>query len=293
MKTKEKPKIYSFLDLIQYLEVYFKWRKATDPKFSYSQWTTELNIGNKTTIRFILQRKRRISKITAQAIKKHLNLDHQEEFYYDYLLIYSQPKSEAERNAAGSKLIEIQRHLFKAEEFEESVACRNVYGPIVLTLIMFKDFIANEANIVKLIKINPSQLKDLLNFYVENNVLTKSADNIYSILTDSIKVNDKPNAKSLREYHEFWLAEGAKALNLDFSLRRFRSLNFALSENEFNDLVDRINDFAIGLLSKYSTDRLSDRRMYMLETALFPISEKLSPSKQVDLNESRSDSSQP
>src|SRR3989344_2353953 len=254
MKTNEKPSIYSFLDLIQYLEVYFKWRKATDPKFSYSQWTTELNIGNKTTIRFILQRKRRISKITAQAIKKHLNLDHQEEFYYDYLLIYSQPKSEAERNAAGSKLIEIQRHLFK---------------------------------------INPSQLKDLLNFYVENNVLTKSADNIYSILTDSIKVNDKPNAKSLREYHEFWLAEGAKALNLDFSLRRFRSLNFALSENEFNDLVDRINDFAIGLLSKYSTDRLSDRRMYMLETALFPISEKLSPSKQVDLNESRSDSSQP
>lgn len=273
MEVKHRPLIYNFLDIVQYLDEYFKWRKHQNEKFTYSEWCKELNLGNKTTLRFLLQRKRPISKATAKAFKAHLQLEHQEEYYFDYLLMYSQPKSEAERSAAGAKLIEIQRGLFKSDEFDADQLCKDALGPIVLTMIMFKDFEATEENIAHLLKVDALQIRNILKVYLELKVVKLNDAGIYYIESSSLKVSDKPNAEALKKFHQYWLTKSQEALQLDYKLRRFRALNFALTTDEFNDFVERINDFAISVLSKFNNSSLDGRRMYMLETAFFPTTE--------------------
>lgn len=276
MSSNEKPSIYNFLDIIHYLDGYFKWRKNHNGKFTYSEWCKELNLGNKTTLRFILQRKRPISKATANAFKIQLGLELAEEYYFDYLLMYSQPKSEAERNAAGTKLIDIQRHFFKADEYDANILCKDALGPVILTLIMFKDFQATEKNIAKLLNVDLAKIKNILKSYLDAQIIQIDEFGVYLIQSNSIKVSDKPNAESLKNFHRYWLNKSQESLELDFKLRRFRALNFALTEDEFNDFVERINDFALSVLSKFNNPYITGRRMYMLETVLFPTTEVVS-----------------
>lgn len=269
----KKPSIFDFLDTILYLQAYFEWRKKMDVSFSNSVWCNELNLGNKTTLRFLLQRKRRISKKVAMNFKKQLHLSQDEELYFDYLLLYSQPRIEAERTSAGTKLIEMQRSKFKSEEFPESIVEIDVMGPILLTLIMFEDFSATEENIIKFLNVDSTKVKSILNFYLESGHI-KLNNGVYSISTDSLKVHDRPQSKSLKAFHRFWLTEAQKKLDLDFSLRRVRSLNFALNQAEFESFVNQINDFAISLLSKYNHANLDGRRLYMFQKFLFPITDR-------------------
>jgi uncharacterized protein (TIGR02147 family) len=270
----KKPSIFDFLDTILYLQSYFDWRKRLNTAFSYSLWCEELNLGNKTTLRFLLQRKRRISAKVAKNLKVQLNLDRNEELYFDYLLLYSQPRIEAERVSAGAKLIEMQRSNFKSEEYTDAVVEVDLLGPLVLTLIMFKDFSATEDNIAKFFSLESVKVKSILDSYLKSGHL-HYRDGVYTISTECYKINDQPHSKALKSFHRFWLTKGQKSLDLDFKLRRVRSLNFALNQQEFETFVNQLNDFAISILSKFNHGNLSGRRLYMFQSVLFPVVEKI------------------
>ena len=273
-KTLKKPYIFDFLDTILYLQAYFDWRKQLNTAFSYSSWCEELNLGNKTTLRFLLQRKRRISAKVANSFKIQLKLDRNEELYFDYLLLYSQPRIEAERISAGSKLIEMQRSNFKSEEYTDGVVAVDFIGPLILTLIMFKDFLATVDNIAKFFTLESKNVQSILDSYLQSGHLHLH-DGIYAIATECYKINDKPHSKTLKNFHRFWLAEGGKSLDLDFKLRRVRSLNFALNQQEFETFVNQLNDFAISVLSKFNHSNLGGRRLYMFQSVLFPVAENM------------------
>lgn len=51
-----------------------------------------------------------------------------------------------------------------------------------------------------------------------------------------------------------------------------RSLKFALSPQDSTEFVERINDFAIACLSEFDSAEIKGKKLYMFETALFPIS---------------------
>ena len=255
------------------MQSYHNWRKATNIDFTYTQWCTELNLGSKTTLRFLLQRKRRISSAVAKALKYNLSLDLNEQEYFEYLLIFSQPKSPAERTSAGAKLIQLQRRLFHQKEFDESIASIDAVGPIILTLLTFKDFHATELTIADFLNISLKDVYRIMQFYVDQGKV-RFQNNTYSIDVDSFKVKDLPNSKSLEHFHKYWLDQSQKAFLLDFKLRRFRSLNFALSEEEFQSCLEKINDFAFSILSQHNNTHLEGRRLYMFESVLFPVSKK-------------------
>jgi uncharacterized protein (TIGR02147 family) len=268
-----KPSIFNFLDLVQFLQTHFKWRKNTEAQFSYSAWSNELGIGSKTILRFILQRKRRVSLKTAQVLKSNIRLTDQEAEYFDYLLSYSQPRSEAERIASGTKLINLQRASYKQVEFDAIQTTIDVLGPVVLTLLTFKDFVANDQNLADFLKVDKKRIQELMSQFIKSG-LVKNNDDVYFLPTDSFKIADNPQLDSLKKFHAYWLEKGKEALQLDFQTRRFRSLKFALSEDEFHFAVERINDFAVSILSQFQNMNLSSRRLYMMENVLFPITDK-------------------
>lgn len=268
-----RPNIFEFLDVIQYLQEHYKWRKQIDPKFSYTAWSSELNIGSKTILRFILQRRRKISARSALVIRSNLKLKGDEIQYFDYLLSYSQPRSEAERSASGAKLMKMQKSQYQQQEFEAESVTEDVFGPIVLTLLTFKDFKATDKNIALFLNLELSRVQILMNQLKENKLISL-VDEEYKIATDAVKIKNQPHLKSLQLFHNHWLDRSKEAMTLDYNLRRFRSLKFALTEREFEKAVERINEFALTILNEFHSQNLEGRRLYMIENVLFPISEK-------------------
>lgn len=275
MSQKNKPSIFEYLDVVQFLQNHFQWRKSVQPKFSYSTWCEELNLGSKTILRFMLQRKRRISKRTGEILLINLGLTGDAAEYFEHLLSYSQPRSEAERKAASLKLILLQRAQYQQVEFDVDQAVPDIYGPIILTLLTFHDFLSNAENISKSLGIDLTRVKNLLALFKERG-LVEEKDGQYSLSANSFKIPNAPQSESLKRFHSTWLDKAKNALDLDFETRRFRSLKFALSESEFESAVEKINEFALSVLNQFHNSSLAGRRLYMLESALFPISEKTS-----------------
>lgn len=272
MDALTEPNVFEYFDVVLLLQAHFAWRKAKEPAFNYAAWCKELGLSNRTILRFILQRKRRISERTALALKSNLRLRGEKADYFDVLMAYSQATSEASRTSAGARLISLQRAQYRQVNvrFENDVF--DTYGPIVLTLLGFRDFRATSENIAKFLNIEPKRAENLIQDLIASGHV-RQKDQEYVALNDSFKIPDMPQHQSLRKYHENWLEKASDALNLDFNLRRFRSLKFALNEDEFASALKKIDEFALAVLGQFHNTDLRGRRLYMIENVIFPITE--------------------
>ncbi len=269
----EKPTIFDYLDVVHFLNAHFKWRKFIEANFTYTSWSHELDIGSKTILRFILQRKRRISEKTRLAMLANLKLTYKEAAYFDLLISYSQPRSEPERLAAGRQLINMQRDQYTQLEVQAETAASDALGPVILTLLTFHDLEATTEELARIMNADQNKIQMILDKFVQFNIVEFKSDR-YWLDAEAIKIADSPNLESLQNFHRYWLDRGKEAFRFDFKTRRFRSLKFALTEEEFNLALEKINEFALSILNQFHTSQMSGRRLYMLENVLFPITDQ-------------------
>lgn len=269
-----KPSIYEFLDVIQYLKCCFQWRQSEQPKFSIASWAEELGVGSRVTLRFILRRQRSLSPRTAQVLISNLKLDDHEAQYFETLRSYSQAKSTIQREAFGKALMKLSKEKFYQKEIQANVGAKNIFGPVILTLLTFADLKKDAKTIAELLEISANEVQSILDDLESDDAIVRLADGTYFFSDNAFQI---PNDVSLKKFHEFWIDRARKALELPFNVRRFRALKFALSEDDFEKLLIQINDVAMALLSRFQNDSaLTGKRLYLYETILFPVSKPYS-----------------
>lgn len=266
-----KPNIFDFLDLVQFLHEHFTWRKHTNG-LTYTEWCRELGIGSKTLLRFILQRRRKISDRTAHSFRANLSLDENEGKYFDLLLRYTQAPSAVERNALGKSLIALQKSRFNQSQLQAEKAAQDVLSPIILTLLTFKDFVATTENLCTALQQPLSVIQGALDGLTHHGLITLDEKKVYHFAMDSFQIPATDQNAHLRRFHQHWLERAIQAIDLPAETRKFRSLQFALTAEEFQTALEKINEFALSLLVQYHHQSLRDRRLYMFESAIFPIS---------------------
>ncbi len=111
-------------------------------------------------------------------------------------------------------------------------------------------------------------LKDL----EADGLIKKTGEDTYDSTNSLFRI---PDAKSLRHYYEYWLDRSKAALDLPMEERKYRSLKFALSKEEYAEILENINEYSITLLSKYQSSSLEGRRLYMYNSTLIPVSKPM------------------
>jgi len=271
-----KPIIYDYLDAAQFLNAYLDWLKSQRPGFSIAKWADELGFESKVTLRFILKKQRSISPRTIQVLRANLNLNNNEAEYFDSLVIYSQAKTVAERQALGAALMKLQRGQFQQKILPAATAGRHAFTPVILTLLTFSDIVKDVTHIARLLMIEESEAEKVLTDLLNDGLVSQNQDGTYDFKETTFRVT---TSAGLRGYYEYWIDRSKRALDLPLEERRYRSLKFALSKEEFEEVVEKINDYSMLLLSKYQASSLEGKRLYMLESALFPISTFVDESK--------------
>ncbi|RYZ77620.1 MAG: TIGR02147 family protein [Proteobacteria bacterium] len=270
-KIQSEPQLYDYLDATQFLNDVFSFRKSVNPGYSFSVWATDLGFGNKTVLRFILRKERRISPKSTRLLIKDLKLSTAGAEYFEALVSYSQAKSKQEKQSFGATLMKLQRARYNPVELASTQQLCNAISPVVLSLLAFGDVAEEPLRLSQLLNLSEATVQESLIELHSEGLIQKDSSGKFTFNEVGFRIPDRPGNTKLRNYHEYWIDQAKAAIDLDPKIRKFRALKFALTDAEFGEVLDRINDFAIALLATYNPPTLENRRLYMLETLLFPI----------------------
>lgn len=82
-----KPIVSDYINVFQFLQDHYAYRKRTETQFSYSIWAQELGFKNKSYIRFVTLGKRPISPKLLENLKVNLSLDNHEKKFSKFFVI--------------------------------------------------------------------------------------------------------------------------------------------------------------------------------------------------------------
>lgn len=269
------PIIFEYMDIRHFLQDFFKYRKTLNPKFSYGMWSQQLGFSNKTLLRLIVLGKRKITPKTRQRLKDFFNFDAHSEVYFEVLVDYSQTSSSTQKNALGQQLIQLQRKRFvQPETLLEQSVLKDPYSPMILTLINSSESALSSEEIAKIIKLPLERLGQILEV-LEAEGQIKRREDLYEPVNSTFKIPDLFGSQGLRKFYSYWLQKSVSAIDLPYEVRRFRSLQIVLNQEEFEELNKSFQNFVVENLSRFEHNCIDDRKLYILNTSIFPITDSI------------------
>lgn len=271
--------IFNYMEVSYYLADYYRHRKQVDKMFSYNRWAMELGFKNKTLLRLILQRKRKVSPKSAQLFCYYLKFTDIEQEYFKALIEFSNAQTATQRNAMGARLIQLQKNNFQqATVSPDSGILTDVYGPLVLTVVSSSHEPLQIEPIAKILCLNRDRVKMILEALEKAHLIIKK-EGCYKAHQNCYKIGDSFFNANLKRFYQFWLSQSIKAIDYPKEVRRFGSLQMLLNEEEFSDLLNKFADFKLSILNKFENNSTDNRKMYIFNTSLFQLMETVMETK--------------
>ena len=263
--------IFDFLDVIHFLNTFFEIKKNENPSFSQNSWAKEIGFSNKTILRLVLIRKRKITPRSMALFKKDFKFNQKQENYFDLLVAYSNANEEVQRQALSKLILKSQRENFTSENLSsDNFVLNPVYSSIILTIINSSLSALNLTEVSRHCGLAPENTRLILDDLTQAELIN-SSNGTYSAKMNSFKIQDEQYSQNLKQYYQHWLKKSAEAINLPFKERRFRSLQLAVNEDEFQKIVELSNEFSNQVLGYTQNNNLDDRKIYLFNTSFFPV----------------------
>ncbi|WP_415061831.1 TIGR02147 family protein [Bdellovibrio sp.] len=278
-QTVKTPDLFTYLNVNQYLEDLYAYRKKKDRSFSYEVWAQELEFTNRSFLRQIVIGRRSLTEKTIKIICDKMAFSTAEREYFHLLVLYSKSKTQEQRNLYGRKLL----HLIKSDYPQTEV--QNYYEflstpflPRLQTLLSFEDIEKSTANLSTLLGATPHKTESALQL-LEKIKMAQSEVNTNGLrewksLQRAFKIPDKMGDDALLGYHELSLKEAIQAQNLPPEQRRYKSLLLPLSPQEFEEFVEELQVFIKQALKRYDVDELHSRRLHQINFNIHAVSEE-------------------
>jgi uncharacterized protein (TIGR02147 family) len=268
-----KPDIKKYLDIFQYLQDIYQFRKTLNGHFSYAVWSKELGIRNKAYLRLMVIGRRSINEKMMSKMIENIELNKQDTDFFVALLGYSQCKNLAEKKLLASRMMSLVRQDFAQEEVEMHMDfLSDPLLPKLHSLLSFDDIAKSPENLARLLGTEESEIAEALSKLEKFQLIEMGPQGIRP-KNPNFKVPDKFKDLGLKSFYLNLFDEAKKAMNLPGDLRRFRSLFFAANEEEVKYLTVRLDEIAKDLLSRHDFSELADRRLYQIHFNFFPLSE--------------------
>lgn len=269
-----KPEVKKYLNVFQFLQDFYMYRKNQDPQFSYDSWAKELGVNDKSYVRLVTLGKRPINEKMAEAFLKCLALSSDDQKYFSLLVQYTQSKTREHKDLFGKKLVA----LLKSELDQLEIAAHydflsNPLLPRLQVFISFKDIDHSAKNLAWLLGTTEDEIQKGLNTLQELGFIERQ-DNDYRPLKKSFKVPDGFGDMGLEAFYNENLDAAKAAIQLPKNERRFKSLFLPLNESEFDSFLNGLQEFVNEQLFKFNPDEYADRRLYQVHFNIIPLSAK-------------------
>lgn len=265
----DKPDVKSYLDARQYLQDIYQFKKSNNSFFSYSIWANQMALHSKSYLRFAVLGQRGISLELTQKLSEFLQLSSVDQEYFSLLVLFTQSKSSAQKQIFGRRLTQILRQEFSAiEVFPSAQILKNPTALVLRSLLSYDDLPNSLLELSQLLEISEIELASLLQLLEEEKLIVKT-DIFWKATCNQIKVSDKTNRETL-EYHQNILKKAILAADLPSNERYFRSLGIALSSEEYNHILQDLDQYIKNISLKYESHEISEKKYYQFSFNLIP-----------------------
>lgn len=268
-----KPEPKKYLNVFQYLQDVYQFRKDHSPQFSYDVWAKELGASDKSYIRFMVLGKRPINEKMSEALATNLELAGPEREYFKILIHYSQSKTRDQKEIFGKKLMTLLKGDLDQLEVESHYEfLSNPILPRLQVFLSFKDLDQSPENLAWLLRVSVPEIQAGLQKLEEFKMIEKTETD-YRPLKKSFKVPDGFGDLGLEAFYINNLESAQEAIQLPKEERRFKSLFLPLNKDEFESFWSNLQIFVNEQLFKFNSDEYVDRRLFQAHFNIFPVSE--------------------
>lgn len=270
----EKPRIYDYLSPISYLQDVYKYRKKKDAGFTFEKWSDELGFKSRSFVKMLITGNRKITPRFTSVYSQAYSFLPPERDYLSLITSYSQCENKVEKEIYQQKIFELRGQVKKVRSVDGDQFLTPYYIPHIQTLLSFKDIHKSIPVLCDILSLSEEEVSRALEKLESLGLAEKDSSETWKAVQDSFEVGIKFGDQSLRNYHNQSLREAMDAQNLPSEVRRFRSSMFALSEEEYLEVIGYIEAFISHKTAKYDVDKIENRRLYKMNLNIFPISKK-------------------
>jgi uncharacterized protein (TIGR02147 family) len=279
-KEKFKPRIQTFTSAASYLCAFYDYRKAIESRFSYDLWAQEIGFKSKSTLRSICHGQRNVSLQFVELFSHKEKFSSQEIEYFLLLAKIHNTDNISLKKIYLDKIAEQMDLSHKKTEVKQSL--QFLTDPVlskIQLLISFEDFVASESNLKKLLGLDILKVRRALRLLEELN-LTESyftedkKEKMWRSRAKYFSVSGEMHREAMNIFHLQTLQEAQQAVKMTTMSKKFKSLFFSLSENDFKDLEDTLSLFSNKLKVKYGNNFIKKKKLYKINFQVYPVTEE-------------------
>lgn len=270
MKT---PYVLNYLDAYVFLQDIYKYFKSCDANFSYQIWSDQLAVKSKSYLRFTSLGRRKISDELLSKLSAWLNFQTEIEKKYFLLLVqYTQASHPEIKQIISRALIELIRLDQNAFEIQKQTAAGlNSLSLQIRDLVSYEDIQHSTESIAEHFMLSPNEILHHLSSLQKAELIKLTPENKWVSTHKSIKIADDFGNHTLHNIHEQNLLDSIKMIRTNVNDRKYRSLTFALSEQQFLALNEKISNYLTTQFNEYTQDPVSQgKKLYQINYNISP-----------------------
>ena len=273
-----RPDVHAHLDYRAYLDAWFRWRKADNPRFSHRAFVRRVGARSPSLLPSVISRRRNLSPRMAAAVADAMGLDEQERAFFLDLVAFDQARSEADCARAWRRIASVRR--FRAARTLDA-ATLDVFAQwhhlAIYELARVPGFRADPAWICKRLRprIRPNQARDALQTLTGLGLLAPRGDTLrptQQTLTTPMEVA----GVAAHTHHQGALDLARHALDhVPPEERAFHTVTVAVPESLLPRLRQRIEALSLELLDEADAADAPPDRVVQAVLAVYPVSQSI------------------
>lgn len=257
VQNQVSPVIYDYLDYREFLNDWITWKKQVMSGFSGAAFARKAGFKSHTLLSLVARGERNLTYKTIRSFAKGLGLSVKEKLYFEKLVLFNQSQKDEERlefmNELSMLASKSDRQLVtQLNDYAKYVS--HWYIVVIKELCVLDDFDPKPEWIVKKLKnmITKKQAKEAWELLVDLGQV-EQIHSKWQPATPAVDIDPGRIDFAIRQFHKDYLDRTKKAIeDEDLSERQLSSLTVALSETEYQELKDKINEFRKELNLKFT-----------------------------------------
>lgn len=269
-------RIFEYTDFRQFLYDRLEMRKAENPAFSLRWVAAKAGIDPGTLSR-VLKGERKLDPRFSARLGQALGLVGDEREYLENLVLFSQARSQTEKNQFYEKMLKLLGSKVRTLEERQYEYYSQWYHVAIRELLNVYDFKGDFQELAKLLRpaVRPQDARKALQLLLESGLVEVDAKGVYQLTEKLISSGEGISSMLADNFH---LAMGEMALRaiqeMDRKERSFSSLTLTLSEAGRDSVDAALARFRRTVMEIAKRDASVDG-VYQMNFQIFPLSRRV------------------
>ncbi len=275
--SQSRPSIYTYFDYRVFLKDLQRYLKKERPVFTLEYLAGKVGLKSKGHVSLIIKGDKNIPTEKIPLFVAALELDAREADFFALMVQLNQAQTHRDRKRFMDKMVAQLRVTDRKLVPSQYALCEKWYHPIVHELLRILDISDQWAVLGSRLHpaISAQEARESVECLREIGLLEKNQAGFWKPTNVAITFGEGWRSVAVREFqmHTFDLAQNALE-KTQVQERDISSLTLSLGESSFKEITERVSLFRKEILSLARSEK-DAKRVYQMNFALFPLSEKV------------------